>query len=209
LRFAPGSQRSPGSRSRCDYATVDSKQLDDLYEERLRSTRLLIVPGGDFLVIGSHLGSGTTARLRRAVQEDGLGYLGICAGAFLAGGAPDHNSLDLTSGVKFHFYSAADRGIRKAAVPIAGAGTGTLEQYWEDGPELTGWGEVVGRYPAWTPAVVQGLSGKGFVILSGVHPEAPDGWRRGMTFTTPAEVDNAYAATLIRAAPARTSLPHD
>jgi hypothetical protein len=195
-------------REKLDYATADSAQLNDLDEERLRSVRLLIVPGGDFLAIGSHLGPRTTARIRRTVK-DGLGYLGICAGAFLAGAAKDYDSLDLTSGVKFHFYSAEGRGIRKAAVPIVGAGAATLDQYWEDGPELTGWGDVVGRYPDGTPAIVEGRSGKGWVILAGVHPEAPDDWRRGMTFTTPADVDNDYAATLIHAALDGTSLPHD
>jgi hypothetical protein len=45
------------------------------------------------------------------------------------------------------------------------------------------------------------------VILSGVHAEAPASWRRGMTFTTLASVNNAYAATLIQAALNRTSLP--
>ena len=85
-------------------------------------------------------------------------------------------SRRVTSCVKFHFYSAADRDIRKAAVPIAGAGTATLDQYWEDGPQLSGWGEVVGRYPDGNPAIVQGPSGNGFVILSGVYPEAPESW---------------------------------
>jgi hypothetical protein len=33
------------------------------------------------------------------------------------------NGLNLTSGVRFHFYAAEDQGIRKAAVTIAGAGT--------------------------------------------------------------------------------------
>jgi hypothetical protein len=47
------------------------------------------------------------------------------------------------------------------------------------------------------------------VIFSGVHPEAPASWRRGMIFKTPAIVDNAFAATLVRAAMHRTSLPHD
>ena len=47
----------------------------------------------------------------------------------------------------------------------------------------------------------------GRVILSGVHPEAPTDWRRGMTFLTPASVDHAYAATLIRAALDGVSLP--
>src|SRR6202035_3839055 len=133
---------------------------------------------------------------------------GICAGGFLAGSLGDYRALNLTSGVKFGFYAAEARGIRKAAVPIAIAGASTLDQYWEDGPQFTGWGAVVGKYPDETPAIVEGAFGSGWVILSGVHPEAPADWRRGMSFTTPASVDQAYAATLIHAALDRTSLAH-
>jgi hypothetical protein len=46
------------------------------------------------------------------------------------------------------------------------------------------------------------------VILSGVHPEAPGSWRRGLVFDTPAETNVAYAATLISAALNRTRLEH-
>ena len=136
-----------------------------------------------------------------------MNYLGICAGAFLAGHGT-YNSLNLTSGVRFGFYAAERRGIRKAAVAIAGVGTLPIEHYWEDGPELAGWGAVVGKYPDGTPAVVEGPSGKGWVILTGVHPEAPENWRRGMTFTTPASAANAYAGTLIEAALHGTRIPH-
>src|SRR6266404_2511280 len=48
----------------------------------------------------------------------------------------------------------------------------------------------------------------GWVVLSGVHPEAPDSWCRGLTFSTSAQVDNAYAATLIGAALHQMPLPH-
>ena len=58
------------------------------------------------------------------------------------------------------------------------------------------------------PAVVQGTFGGGWVILTGVHAEAPESWRHGMTFNTPATEDNSYAATLIQAALNRTSLSH-
>jgi glutamine amidotransferase-like uncharacterized protein len=136
-----------------------------------------------------------------------LNYFGICAGGLLAGDS-NHNGLNLTSGVRFDFYAAVKRGIHKAAVPISGAGTPTLDQYWEDGPQFTGWGEVVGTYPDGTPAVVEGKSGDGWVILSGVHPEAPESWRRGMRFRTPVSDDNEYAATLVRAALDGTRLPH-
>ena len=189
-----------------NYSKVNSWQLNEMSESQMRAYGLLIVPGGNFIAIGNGLTQGATANIRNAVQN-GLNYLGVCAGAFLAGNSPA-NGLNLTCGVKFGFYAAEDRGIRKAAVPITVAGTPTLEHYWEDGPQLTGWGTVVGKYPDGTPAIVQGTCGSGWVILSGVHPEAPANWRRGMTFTTPVSSNHAYAWTLIHAALNRESLPH-
>ena len=59
-----------------------------------------------------------------------------------------------------------------------------------------------------TPAIVEGNVGDGWVILSGIHPEAPESWRRGLTFHTTAGVDNAYAATLISSAMNRIRLEH-
>jgi glutamine amidotransferase-like uncharacterized protein len=189
-----------------DYSTVNSSQMNEMGESEMRGHRLLIVPGGNFVQIGNSLSSTATANIRNAVRN-GLNYLGICAGGFFAGNSP-YNGLNLTSGVRFRFYSAEDRGIRKTAVAIAVAGAPTLDQYWEDGPQFTGWGAVVGKYPDGTPAIVQGTFGSGWVILSGVHPEAPTGWRGGMSFLTPASVDNAFAAMMIRAALNRAPLSH-
>jgi len=163
------------------------------------------VPGGNFLSIGRNLTPVAIAHVHDAV-EDGLSYLGICAGAFLAGDSP-YNGINLT-GVRFRFYSAESRGIRRAAVPISSPDAPTLEHYWEDGPELSGWGEAIAKYPDGTPAVAQGMVGKGWTILAGVHPEAPENWRVGMTFATPASVDNAYATTLIEAALEGRALTH-
>jgi hypothetical protein len=187
------------------YTTVNSRQMNGLSESQLMTYRLLIVPGGNYITIGKSLKPSTTTNIHNAVQG-GLNYLGICAGGLLAGNAS--NSLNLTSGVRFGFYAEVNRGIHKAAVAIAGVGAPPIEHYWEDGPQFTGWGAVVGNYPDGTPAIVEGTSGKGWVILCGVHPEAPENWRRGMTFTTPASVANAYAGTLIDAALHGTWLPH-
>jgi len=52
------------------------------------------------------------------------------------------------------------------------------------------------QVPNGTPAIVEGKSGNGWVILTGVHAEAPASWRYGMTFTTPVAVDSAYAGKL-------------
>jgi glutamine amidotransferase-like uncharacterized protein len=194
------------SREHLNYSTVHSAQLNAMSESKIREYRLLIVPGGDFEHIGNGLTSSTTANIRKAI-ENGLNYLGICAGAFFAGNSP-HNGLNLTSGSRFGFYSAEAGGVRKAAVGITAAGGQMLDQYWEDGPQLAGWGAVVGKYPDRAPAIVEGAFGNGWVVLTGVHPEAPASWRRGIDFTTPVSVDNAYAATLIRAALNREPLPH-
>ncbi len=194
------------TRERLAYSTVNSQQLNGMTEAQMGRSRLLIVPGGNFEQIGLNLTADTTANVRSAVRK-GLHYLGICAGAFFAGDSP-YNGLNLTSGRRFGFYALEAQGIRKAPVAIADAGGQTLDQYREDGPQLTGWGSVAARYPDETPAGVEGRFGEGLVILSGVHPEAPESWRGGMTFRTPARVDNDYAVALIRAALKGEELRH-
>jgi glutamine amidotransferase-like uncharacterized protein len=191
---------------RVSYVALDANDLDRMTTAQMQRSRLLIVPGGDFLTIGGGLTPRTLQTTQQAVH-DGLNYLGVCAGAFLAGKA-SYPSLNLTAGTRFDFYGAASSGVRKAAVSIASPDGSALDHYWEDGPQLTGWGAVVARYPDGTPAVVEGRSGRGWVVLTGIHPEAPDSWRRGLHFATPARVDHAYARVLIDAALHGTSLPH-
>ena len=173
---------------------------------QLRQSRVLIVPGGNFERIGNSLTSSATANIREAVQN-GVNYLGFCAGAFFAGNAP-YNGLNLTSGTRFGFYAAEAQGIRKTVVAITTADGQTPDQYWEDGPQLTGWGAVAAKYPDGTPAIVEGTFGNGRVILTGTHPEAPSSWRRAFDFKTSIEIDHAYAAKLIRVALNREPLPH-
>lgn len=191
-----------------NYSTVNSTQLNRMTESQISGYRLLIVPGGNFVQMGNSLTASTIANVRNAVNG-GLNYLGMCAGGFLAGSSPaPYKSFNLSQGVKFGFYSAEAAGVRKAAVKIAMAEGPALDQYWEDGPQFTGWGEVVGKYPDGTPAIVEGPVGQGWIILSGVHPEAPVSWRRGLTFNTPVSADAAYAERLIIAALERTTLSH-
>lgn len=195
-------------RNHLNYSTASSPQLNAMTESQISQFRLVIVPGGNFIDMGNSLTASTTANVRNAVRA-GVNYLGICAGGFLAGKFPSpYKSFDLTSGVKFGFYSGEKHGTRKAALRIAMAEGLALDEYWEDGPEFTGWGEVIGKYPDGTPAIVEGSAGQGRLILSGVHPEAPASWRDGMPFSTPVSVNTAYAAKLIFAALNRVELPH-
>jgi len=194
--------------SHTTYSTVNSYDLNRMKQSQVSRYRLLIVPGGNFVEMGKSLSRDTTAGVRNAVKG-GMNYLGLCAGGFLAGSFPaPYNSFDLSSGVQFGFYSAAKSGVRKAAVRITAADGTALDQYWEDGPQFTGWGEVVAKYPDGAPAIVEGSVGRGWVVLSGVHAEAPESWRRGIAFTTPVSDDVEYARMLILAALNRTTLPH-
>jgi len=190
------------------YSLVNSSRLNAMSESQLAGYRLIVIPGGNFIEMGNGLTHDATLRLHKAIDA-GLNYLGICAGAFIAGdGHTYYNSLRLTSGAQFGFYSAENSGMRKAAVAVSRVNAPTLELYWEDGPNLAGWGDVVGKYPDGTAAIVEGFMGKGWIILSGVHPEAPETWRHGMTFKTLATEDNEYAGELIESALNRTALPH-
>jgi glutamine amidotransferase-like uncharacterized protein len=189
------------------YATANTSQMDSMSESQLKIYKLLIVPGGNSITIGDNLSKTATTNIHNAVVNDGLHYLGICAGAFF-GGYSIYNGLDLTSGVWFNFYADENKGIHKEPVLLTYAGGKQLDMYWQDGPQLDGWGEIIAKYPDGTSAMVEGASGKGWVILSGVHPEAPASWRVGMHFTTSVATDLAYAGTLVTAALDGTTLAH-
>ncbi|MBV9482066.1 MAG: Type 1 glutamine amidotransferase-like domain-containing protein [Acidobacteria bacterium] len=189
------------------YSTVNSAELEAISDAQLKTSKLLIVPGGNSIMIGQNLSAAATAKIRNAVEQDGLHYLGICAGAFFAGSSI-YNGVDLTSGVWFNFYADENKGIHLEALNIALSNGSLLDVYWQDGPQLSGWGEVVAEFPDGTPAIVEGGAGNGFVVLTGVHLEAPANWRTGLTFTTPLAVDLAYAGTVIQSALNGNPLPH-
>ncbi len=189
-----------------DFEAVDSRTLNEMTEEDLGRFQLIVFPGGNYVEMGESLSRDTTQRLRKAIRG-GVNYLGICAGGLLAGSA-EGNSLNLTAGVRFDFYGVVNQGVHRSVVPIAFPDATELEQYWEDGPEFSGWGRVVAKYIDGTPAIVEEDFGDGFVILCGFHPEAPESWRKGMKFRTPVHDTHQFAKRLIDAAFQGKRLPH-
>jgi len=185
------------------YSTVNTSQMNSMSETTLKSYKLLIVPGGNSITIGNHLTKNATTNIHNAVNG-GLHYLGICAGAFF-GGYSIYNGLNLTGGVWFNLYSS---NTSKQVVDISFPNGTVYDMYEQDGPELAGWGSIVGKYSDGKPAIAEGKFGSGWVILSGVHAEAPASWRYGMNFTTPLATDLAYAGLLVTNALNGTSLPH-
>jgi hypothetical protein len=189
------------------YHTANSTQLNSMSVTQLRAYRLFLMPGGNSITIGHYLSKTATSNVHSAVSQ-GLNYLGICAGGFFGGFSSSNNFSNLTSGVWFSVYSNNGKGIGPTAVPISFPNGSKLDIYWQWGPELNGWGKVVAKYSNGQAAITEGSWGQGFVVLSGLHPEAPASWRYGMTFFTPLDVDLAYARTLVHAALTRSMLPH-
>jgi glutamine amidotransferase PdxT len=191
------------------YATADTSQLNNMTQSKLSAYKLLLIPGGNAVTISKSLSSKTVATIHSAIANDGLHYLGICAGGFFAGHSGVYDYLDLSPvGIWFNFYADYFKGIHKEAVEVRSPDGTKRDQYWQDGPQFSGWGNVVAKYPDGTPAVVENKVGNGFVILCAVHPEATQAWRGSMKFTTSVAVDNAYAKTLVTNALNGTSMPH-
>jgi glutamine amidotransferase-like uncharacterized protein len=189
------------------YLTVDGPHLEGLTEAQLGGYKLIIVPGGNSITIGQNLSPAAVANVNTAVGGYGVHYLGICAGAFF-GGWSSYNGVDLTSGVAFDFYADEYKGIHTESVQLSFPQMNSLEAYWQDGPQLSGWGNVVAKFPDGTPAIVEGNFGPGFVIFTGVHLEAPANWWTGPPFTNSLSQNISYAGTVIQAALSGTSLPH-
>ena len=189
------------------YNTVDSSQIEALSEQQLAGYKLIIVPGGNSITIGQNLSAAVASNIRGAVQQYGTHYLGICAGAFF-GASSVYNGVDLTGGVSFDFYADENKGIHIEPVLITFPSAPPLDVYWQDGPQLTGWGSVVAKFPDGTPAIVEGQSGRGFVLFTGVHAEAPTDWRGSLPFTSSLSQDVTYAGTIVSAALSGSPLPH-
>jgi hypothetical protein len=184
------------------YAKAGSRRLNDMSQAELDSFRLLIVPGGNFEQMGNGLTPHAAAKVRDAVHG-GLSYLGICAGAFLAGASP-YNGLDLTGGVRFGFYALEDRGVRGRPYPPPwlaarrSTSTGRTARAHE-----VGWrrGKICRQHTS------RGARRRGQGWRSLRHaPGSAESWRRGTR--RPRRSAKTYAADLIRAALEGTRLPH-
>lgn len=181
-----------------DFVTINSDELNGSDPAALSRYKLLIIPGGNFIEMRKSITRNTAANIQKAVHG-GLNYLGICAGGFMAGNT-GYNSFNIAGSKPFKFYTVINSGIRKMAVTVTNADGSVIQLYWEDGPQFTGWGNVISKYPDGTAATVQGRSGRGNVILTGIHAEAPESWRKEFNFSTPIEKSRKYAVALITAA---------
>jgi glutamine amidotransferase-like uncharacterized protein len=190
------------------YKAVTSADLNIMTAEQFGSYGMLLVPGGVAGTMSNSLTSQTLSLMHDMVTEQGRGYLGFCAGAFLAG---DYGSWGLgLSSEAFDYYVAEYQGITTEMVDVSYV-DGTVRQLvWYGGPKLDGFGKVLGKYSDGTIAVAQAEVGRGFVTLSAVHPEAPSSWRTSAMAAADTDgvaADQAYALSLIRSTLNRAPQP--
>jgi hypothetical protein len=190
------------------YATANTSQINAMKEsDFVGRYKLILWPGGNSIDASAALSSATLSNVHNAVENAGIPYLGVCAGDIMAGalGSWTNKAFNLLNGVSFP--NNYDKGII-TGVAISFPKQSTLDITVWDGPVDTGWGNIVGKFPDGTPSIVEGQSGKGFVLLTAVHPEASlDGWCQGSSCKDNSQ-DVAYAKTLVNAAITRTPLPY-
>jgi len=146
------------------------------------------------------------------VRERGVSFLGICAGAWVAVG-PDPGEKAASYGFAVVTGSILNLFLPGGYEPVADIvkvsfpNGSSRNLVWWGGPYTPEWQHgVVARYDTGQPAISQTWAGNGFVIVTGPHPEAPQGWR-STAGNDPDGLDYDIATDLIEAALRRVPLP--
>ena len=201
-------------RHQATYRQINSSELNAMSLDELAEFGLMIFPGGDASAMTKNLSPETHAKMRAAVQERGVSYIGFCAGAWIAIAPAPEPGQDVSYGVgvvngPFQIANYLTKEGREYAVAKAQFASGAQrELLWYGGPITPNIpGGVLVKYPDGTPAITQIHSGKGFVIVSGFHPAAPQYVFDSLKLKNPEGLAFDYAWTLFDAALHHTELP--
>lgn len=187
---------------RATSAEINNMTLDDL-----AGYGAIVWPGGYADEMSKSLTADTRGRIRQAVLDRGVGYMGICAGAWMGvgpkpSGNPDWGLALVPSPVLDEWTppGAGPDDFVMVDVKVAGQGKSRNMAWW-GGPKLPEIpGGVMARYGDGTPAMVQTWEGHGFVVLTSPHPEAPQIWRDEHSASDSDGLDFDLALGLMKAA---------
>jgi glutamine amidotransferase-like uncharacterized protein len=169
--------------------------------ELFKNAAIWLQPGGESLVVDKKM----NPKLKKLIQNfvfQGGAYAGFCAGGFLAtkrAHAPDNFGFGLIK-AKSSYYDEHDR---RAKFFNFNWNKKKRKIYWEDGPyfEISKDNKdkvhVFAEYLNGTAASIAAHYGKGTVIITGVHPEAPDWWENDIGHHDTDGSDNDLAVEMI------------
>lgn len=150
--------------------------------ELLKDASVWVQPGGKAKSQASAMGSKMMNDVKNFVANGG-GYVGFCAGAFIATykiGTSFTKGLNLVPG-KTILYKAKGYPTIEKMDWLTSNGKEDREIYWEGGPYFSFQSprmEVMAHYSRTKqPSAVRVTHGKGRVYVTGAHPEAPQWWR--------------------------------
>lgn len=169
------------------YDLINSAELNAMSLDEISQYGTIIWPGGYGNIQTNSINSATRLKLRQAVQERGVSWVGFCAGAFVAvnpaplpGKDPEYGfSIVNAPRLKYYYLEAefVKQGKEKQdwAMTMETFADGTkADLLWYGGPVTpSGANIVVAKYPNGDAAISQMWSGNGLVIVSAVHPAAP------------------------------------
>lgn len=196
------------------YETATSAELNAMSLDELEQFGTIIWPGGYGNQMSDSLATSTITKVRTAVRERGVNYVGFCAGSFVAvsptpaDGARPEYGLSIVNGSRLKYYYLEQEFVDKGKA----SQDWTMTNYsfadgteravlWYGGPVTPDVsGHVVARYPNGDAAITQLWSGNGLVLLSAGHPTASNAIYSSFGLTDPDGLDHDIAWKLIRAA---------
>lgn len=228
----PGSCEQEATTTGCSEASAEAAKRagfefkyvgpqDSIAAETLQKAKVWIQPGGRARIQEKVISAALKKQIVQFVQQGG-GYVGFCAGGFLAyekfgwqtpDGPYQADGLGLLSGKSMYYHFFDNEITEKAPAKIiktSWSGKDTWV-YWELGPYFVSPlsnnkdkdYEIVAKYPPHKLQQDAILSlrasyGLGKVFITAVHPEAPKDWRDYFRVSDPDGEDISLASEMIR-----------
>lgn len=176
---------------------------DTFHPSLLEGVKVWVQPGGKAGQASNAMGSEMREQIKTFIHNGG-GYVGFCAGAFIATkkvGTSSVTGLGIIPGTtKLYRQSSGNISIQAMLRP-----QGVRYWYWEGGPRFVFSNtefksvKVTSRYKVGN--YIGGIDttyGKGRVSVTGLHPEAPKWWSDDVNMIDPDGDDNQEAADMIK-----------
>ncbi|MEO5969000.1 MAG: hypothetical protein ABIQ95_03665 [Bdellovibrionia bacterium] len=198
------------------YQLASSEEFNAMTAEDFSKFGIIIWPGGYAGYMSESLLPATRELISKAVTEQGVGFVGFCAGAFMAvspAALPGEEGpawgLGIVPDDILPYYHLEDEGTEYAMVDLKLADQSIRSVLWWGGPILPEFPHgVIARYTdTGEPAIAETWAGKGLVVLAAPHPESPENWRTKLGLIDADGLDQDIAWEMFEAALTHKPMP--